>query len=80
MKHEPSLRIADDRTPIYIVSTVVAGRIRITFQRLGIDAQAVPIDVQEVHESGAVIGRLPADVTAPQEAEIHRALVQIFVI
>jgi len=80
MKHEPSLHIADDKTPIYIVSTVVAGQIQVTFQRLGIDAQAIPINVREIHESGAIIGHLPDDVTASQEAEIHRALVQIFVI
>ena len=80
MKYEPTLRIADDGTKIYQLLMVSDTAISITFQRLGIDAEPISLDVQEVHETGAVLSPFPVHVTAPQEAAIHQALVEWLVV
>jgi len=75
-----SLRIADDGTRIIVTSTAVDGRLTVFFQRLGIDTEAITVEVLQVHESGAVLAPFPVPVSAPQEAAIHRMLVELLVV
>ncbi len=79
--NEYSLRIAADGTRIIVSSTAAAdGTLTAFFQRLHIDVEAIAVEVLEVHETGAILAPFPVPVTAPQEAAIHQALVELLVV
>ena len=78
--NEYSLRIADDGTNIVVSSTEMDGVLTVFFQRLKIDTEAISIEVEEVTETGATLAPFPIPVTAPQEAAIHQALVELLVV
>ena len=78
--NEYSLRIADDGTNIVVSSTEIDGVLTVFFQRLNIDTEAISIEVEEVTETGAILAPFPVPVTAPQEAAIHQALVELLVV
>ena len=74
------LRIADDGTQVIISSsTAEDGALNVLFQRLNIDAEAIAVELLDVHEAGAVLAPFPVPVSAPQEAAIHQALVEFLV-
>ena len=78
--NEYSLRIADDGTNIVVSSTEIDGVLTVFFQRLNIDTEAISVEVEEVTETGAILAPFPVSVTAPQEATIHQALVELLVV
>ena len=78
--NEYSLRIADDGTNIVVSSTEIDGVLTVFFQRLKIDADAVAVEMLEITETGAILAPFPVSVTAPQEAAIHQALVELLVV
>ena len=66
--NEYFLRIADDGTQVIISSsTAEDGALIVLFQRLNIDAEAIAVELLDVHEAGAVLAPLPcASERAPR--------------